>query len=116
MTTNNFLVFHYTIDYENEPALEIIMIDMNPHNFMFNKNAKEDFTITPIANLYSEDAVLMILKGMKPSNIKHIIKYVKKYKDVEIPEHYNTYVITTDFTNSNFLLKENALMDESIAN
>lgn len=114
--TNNFLVFHYTSDYENEPALEVVLIDMNPHEFMFNKKSKDNFTITPITNLYTEDAVLMLLKGMTPSDIGHIISYIKRYKKVELPEEYNTYVITTDFTNGDFLLKENVMFDYCIAN
>jgi hypothetical protein len=114
--TSNFLVFHYTSDYENEPALEVVLIDMNPHEFMFSKKSKEKFTIMPITNLYTEDAVLMILKGMIPYDINHIISYIKRYKKVELPEEYSTYVITTDFNNGDFLLKENVMQDYSIAN
>jgi hypothetical protein len=113
---DNFLVFHYTSDYEKESVLEIILIDMNPNEFIFKKNSRDKFTITPICNLYTEDAISMMLKGLIPCEIDHIIAYIEKCKEVELPERYNTYIITTYFKDANFLFKENVMHDYSIAN
>lgn len=113
---DNFLVFHYTSDYENESVLEVILIDMNPNEFIFNKNSRDKFTITPLCNLYTEDAVSMMIKGLIPFEIDHIVRYIEKYKGVELPEEYSTYIITTYFKDANFLFKENVMQDYSIAN
>ena len=114
--TNDFLVFHYTSDYEGESVLEIFLIDMNPDSFIRNGKLKDKFTITPLTNLYVEDGISMMLKGLIPHETDHIVSYIEFYKDVQLPRQYNTYIITTNFNDDNFLLKRNAMLDFSIAN
>lgn len=114
--SSDFLVFHYTTDYENEPVLEIFLIDMCPDQFMRNSKLKDKFTIQPLTNLYTEDAICMMLKGLIPYDTDHIISYIEFYKEVQLPRQYNTYIITTNFEHANFLLKESAMQSFSIAN